>query len=241
MKKYLMLAILLVGAGCARQKPSPWRETVTQVSTYEALQAGRFEGQLAISNLLVYGDTGLGTLDGLDGELVLVSGRVYQVAHTGTVSPVPPDAKVPFACVTWFEPDVRYDVGLMPRALFERTMEWKNPAPTQVLALRVQGVFRSISVRSVPRQQTPYVPLAQVIADQQQVWDREGVSGTMVGFYTPNVLAGAFPAGFHLHFLSADGTLGGHVLDFDLQAGRIEIDVTPVAQLMLPAPLPKQP
>jgi hypothetical protein len=49
---FLLLAMMLV-AGCAKKQPSPWLETVTQVSTYEALQAGRYEGQLAISNLLV--------------------------------------------------------------------------------------------------------------------------------------------------------------------------------------------
>jgi|APTNR8051073442_1049403.scaffolds.fasta_scaffold00178_15 acetolactate decarboxylase len=236
----LMLAMLLV-AGCAQKQPSPWLETVTQVSTYEALQAGRYEGQLAISNLLTYGDTGLGTFEGLDGEMVVVSGTVYQVAHTGTVAPVPLDARTPFACVTWFEPDVRYDVGPMPRALFERTLQWKNPAPPQVLALRVQGVFKSISLRSVPRQSPPYAPLAGVVADQQQVWDRDEISGTMVGFYTPHALAGVAPEGFHLHFISTDATVGGHVLDFELQVGRIEVDVTPVAHYLLPPPEPKQP
>ncbi len=239
MKRYLVLTVLVAGAGlagCSKPKPSPWQETMTQVSTYEALQAGRYQGQVAVSNLLEYGDVGLGTYDRLDGEMVVVSGVVYQVAHTGVVSVAPPDALVPFACVTWFEPDLIFDVGSMNQKIFQQTLQWKNPAPERIQALRVRGAFKRISLRSVPAQNEPFQPLSEVVANQQQVWDREGVRGTMVGFITPHALAGASPEGFHLHFISEDATVGGHVLDFDLAGGRIELDTTPAFHLLLPPP-----
>ena len=244
MKRYFVWAVVLVGAGllgCSKPKPSPWRETMTQVSTYEALQGGRYQGQVAVSNLLVYGDVGLGTFDGLDGELVVVSGVVYQVAHTGVVSVAPPDALIPFACVTWFEPDLIFDVGPMNQKIFQQTLQWKNPAPEQIQALRIRGAFKRISLRSVPAQTEPFPPLSEVVANQQQVWDREGVRGTMVGFIMPHALAGASPEGFHLHFISEDASAGGHVLDFELAGGRIELDTTPAAHILLPPPVPPKP
>lgn len=241
MRWYGGVVLVVLLAGCSRPPPNPWRETMTQVSTYEALQAGRYQGQLAVSNLLAYGDTGLGTFTDLDGEMVVVSGVVYQVAHTGTVTVAPPDAQTPFACVTWFEPDVMFDVGPTPRAVFERTLQWKNPSPERVQAMRIRGNFTRLTLRSVPAQREPYPPLAQVVAEQQQVWERNGLRGTLVGFHIPKALAGVAPEGFHLHFLSDDARVGGHVLDFELLGGRIELDTTPVAQVFLPPPVPKQP
>lgn len=238
---WIVLALALGGMGCAKTKPSPWREVMTQVSTYEALQAGRYQGQVAISNLLVHGDTGLGTFDRLDGEMVVVSGVVYQVSHDGVVHVAPPDAMTPFACVTWFEPDLIFDVGPMNQKIFQQTLEWKNPAPDRIQALRVRGSFKRITLRSVPGQREPFAPLQEVVKHQQQVWERTGLRGSMVGFWTPPTLAGAAPAGFHLHFVSDDATVGGHVLDFEFASGRIELDTTPAAHILLPPPLPPKP
>ena len=235
----ISLAVLGLGllVGCATP-PSPWLETVTQVSTYDALKAGRYDGQVAISNLLAYGDTGLGTFDGLDGEMVVISGAVYQVSYDGQVSVASPQAMVPFACVTWFEADARFDSGPLTQAVFQKTMSWKNRAPDQVQAIRVTGTFKQLKIRSVPRQQPPYPALDRVVAENQRTWDKAGAAGVMVGFYFPASFAGVAPAGYHLHFISADRTFGGHVLDFELGAGRIELDTTPVAQLILPGPAP---
>ena len=47
--------------------------------------------------------------------------------------------------------------------------------------------------------------------------------GTIVGFFTPELFHGAASGGFHLHFISDDETFGGHVLDFELADGRIEL------------------
>ena len=231
------LGLALV-AGCATPPPppSPWRETVSQVSTYEALKAGRYDGLIAVSNLLAFGDTGLGTFHGLDGEMVVLGGVAYQVRYDGAVRAAPGDLLSPFACVTWFEPDLRFDSGAMSQQIFQRSMLWKNRAPEQIAALRVSGVFKRIKVRSVPAQTAPYPALEQVIAEHQQSWEREGVAGTMVGFHIPAALGGVAPAGYHLHFLSDDRSLGGHVLDFDLASGRIEVDLTPVFRVELPPP-----
>lgn len=224
---------LLLLAGCATP-PSPWRETVTQVSTYDALKAGRYEGLMACSNLVAYGDTGLGTFAGLDGEMIMLSGVVYRVSHEGQVSVMPPETQIPFACVTWFDPDLMFDSGPLTQNIFQNAMKWKNHNPDLVQGVRITGTFRSVKVRSVPGQQTPYPPLDQVVATQQRVWDHQNVAGTMVGFYFPANFGGISPAGYHLHFLSADRQVGGHVLDFELAGGRIALDPTPVVQIQLP-------
>jgi acetolactate decarboxylase len=43
-----------------------------QTSTVEALVAGAFDGDTTLGEVLEHGDLGLGTLDGLDGELIVL-------------------------------------------------------------------------------------------------------------------------------------------------------------------------
>lgn len=237
-----VLALLLpivVGwgvSGCGRtlDPHAAWREVATQVSTYPVLAEGRYDGQIAVSNLVAYGDLGVGTFDGLDGELVLLTGVVHRVAADGAVSVAPPDVRIPFAQLTWFEPDITYDVMLMDQKLFTSTMDWKQPDSGRIQALRISGRFSSMHVRSVPRQTKPYSSLASVVTEQQVERTLTNSVGTMVGFFTPASAGTVAPGGFHLHYLSADGTEGGHVLNFNLAVGRIEIDETPVLHILLP-------
>jgi acetolactate decarboxylase len=56
---------------------SSCRDRITQVSVLNALMMGRYDGVMPIRELLRYGDFGLGTLDHLDGELIVLDGRAY--------------------------------------------------------------------------------------------------------------------------------------------------------------------
>lgn len=226
---------LLLSPGCARQpaQPPDWSETVTQVSSYAALAAGRYDGHVTCAELLQFGDTGLGTFDGLDGEMIVLEGRIHRVDADGAVSEPAPSTLVPFADVTWFEPDLVFDVSAMDQQVFQNTMRWKRPDPDHAYAIRVKGVFRSLTIRSVPKQEKPYPPLDQVVPALQRVFEHAGIEGTLVGFLLPDEVGTLMPAGFHLHFVSSDRKAGGHVLDFDLAQGRIELDQTPTLQVML--------
>jgi len=53
--------------------------TLFQVSTSGALVAGVYSGVVNVKAVLDHGDFGLGTFANLDGEMVVLDGRVYQV------------------------------------------------------------------------------------------------------------------------------------------------------------------
>src|SRR5580704_10729450 len=76
--------------------------TLFQVSTSTALVQGVYDGVVRIGDLKQHGDFGLGTFDGLDGEMLALDGRFYQVQSSGKVSEPGNNAKVPFAVVTAF-------------------------------------------------------------------------------------------------------------------------------------------
>src|SRR5262249_34958457 len=81
-----------------------FRGRITQVSVLNALMLGRYDGVMPIPELLHCGDFGLGTLDHLDGELIVLDGRAYQVRGDGGVVAVGSDRSTPFALVIPSEP-----------------------------------------------------------------------------------------------------------------------------------------
>ena len=103
-------------------------------------------------------------------------------------------------------------------------------APT---AVRIDGSFDHVRVRSVPKQQRPYPPLAEALA-HQRISDLHEVSGTMVGFGFPDALDGIEMIGWHLHFATDDRTRGGHVLDFTLEHGVAHADDATELKVELP-------
>src|SRR5260370_6768735 len=82
--------------------------TLFQISTSGALVAGVYSRAVSVSTIL---DFGLGTFADLDGEMVVVDGRVYQVQGSGRVSEAPSNAGAPFAVVTRFAPQIDVEAG----------------------------------------------------------------------------------------------------------------------------------
>ena len=54
-----------------------------QYNTLGALMAGLYGGSFTIGELLEHGDLGVGTLDSIDGELIVVDGKQRQIHHRG--------------------------------------------------------------------------------------------------------------------------------------------------------------
>ena len=87
-----------------------------QASTIAALLEGSYEGDLSFAELAEHGDLGLGTLDGLDGEMIALDGRFYRADVDGNVAEVAAETKTPFAVVTGFTPSVDAEVDGAARA-----------------------------------------------------------------------------------------------------------------------------
>jgi acetolactate decarboxylase len=100
-------------------------------------------------------------------------------------------------------------------------------------AVRLDGRFDLVRARSVPRQRPPYRPLTEVVADQH-VFELRDVAGTMLGFRFPTYVEGIEVAGHHLHFISADRSRGGHVLDSRSRGLRVRLDASDDLHVELP-------
>lgn len=208
-----------------------------QHGTLGALVPGLLNGTQSLSELLAHGDFGIGTLTGLDGELIILAGVVYQVQASGQVRVIETGA-VPFSNVHWAAFPTARPAAAPDAAAAEAAMLKQVGTRNLFAAVRWHGRFAQVVSRAVKKQTRPYPGLAKTAADQA-VFTRENVVGTLLGYWSPQLYAGMASPGFHLHFLSDDHDFGGHVLSFAGAAGELAVQRFSDVQLHLPAADPE--
>ena len=211
------------------------RDALYQTSTIDALLQGLYDGVIDVGSLKAQGNFGLGTVDRLDGELVVLDGEFYQIKADGKAYRVPDTMTTPFAAVTFFEPDTYLGMN-QARNLEAMEQDILASVPSgrnYFYAVKITGRFAYVKARSVPAQSKPYQPLAEV-TKKQSVFEFRNVEGALVGFFCPDLVKGVNVPGFHLHFLTADKTAGGHVLEASGTQLLAVVDMTPRLVLSLP-------
>lgn len=207
---------------------------VYQTSTMSALLDGVYDGDVTIRELLRHGDFGLGTFNGLDGEMLVVDGVCHQLRADGTARVADNEQRTPFAVVTWFTADRTFDVSApVDRAELRARIDESLPSANLIVAVRVTGDFSVARTRTVTEQHRPYRPFTEATEDQEEVTFTD-VSGTLAGFRMPDYEQGISVAGYHSHFVDTERRHGGHALDYRLARGRVEIGLRSDLHLSLP-------
>ncbi|TPR39869.1 acetolactate decarboxylase [Apilactobacillus micheneri] len=205
-----------------------------QYGTLALLVPGLFKGTLKLSDLLKHGDTGIGTGDGLDGELVIKDGIPYQIDGHGSVNKLDGNFTVPFADVHFADYKKLFDVEstMTPDKLEEKVMgmkDWQNT----FFSIKFHGTFAQIKTRSVDKQVEPYPTLVDC-AHKQHEFNGENITGTVMGYYSPQLFNGSAVGGFHLHFIADDLSMGGHLLDFSTNNGEVSAQILDHLEQQLP-------
>lgn len=212
-----------------------------QYSVVNALMDGVANKGLLISTLLQHGDHGIGTFRHMVGELIIVDGVAYQMKSDGSVSSVDTSLDscvvAPFAMATHFEPAHTATAVLADKADLFGFLSFLLPeAHNLYLAVRITGVFKSVTVRTVGGQSKPHEGLAEVGKHQTSHTFEEPMEGVIVGFRSPDYMQGVSVAGDHLHFLSKDRTRGGHLLALASE-GEVNVEVAPISKFHLELPV----
>lgn len=184
------------------------------------LVAGLLKGDHTVAQALSHGDFGLGTLDQLDGEVVVLNGVAYHQNETGTHQLLGHE-RSPFMTVTWFDRAYATSAQLAAADSFDTLQAQLLDAwgsRNCVFAVRITGKLPTLRVRVVCKQPDG-TPLVEAAA-KQLVFNLREEEGDLVGFWCPPYSGpGIQVPGFHLHYLSADRQRGGHVLQLSLAPG----------------------
>ena len=242
LKRILITLVLLslLSSGCqVHAEEAVKTDALYQVSLINALMQGDYDGTVSVGDLLMVGDTGIGTFDHLDGEMIMLDGVVYKAKADGSVDIQPDPETVPFAALTFMDDDIdRQDIaGLSSIAAIKSYLDSLVNEETgdynRFYFAVIEGAFNSVHVRSVPEQTKPYKPLSE-IAETQPEYIYESLEGTIVALRCPNFTEGINVPGWHLHFISKDKTKGGHMLNADLLSGSLKMDMISEFNLKLP-------
>ena len=209
-----------------------------QVSTLQALAMGYNKAVITVEELLQHGDTGLGTFEGVDGEMIVVDGSCYRATADGTVTRTTPETGVPFAAVSGLCGWRSFSLNAMPDIETLKSMLTLRIEETFGLnsmhMVRIDGSFERVCARSETGQLTQHITLKEMLQDKQQDFIFDEVDGTLVCVYYPDYMDGINAPGWHLHFLSADKTRGGHVFDLSLRNGEAQMDKISRIEIRLP-------
>ncbi|CXK74235.1 acetolactate decarboxylase [Staphylococcus aureus] len=193
-----------------------------QHGTLGTLMAGLLKRTASINELLQHGDLGIATLTGSNGEVIFLDGKAYHANEHKEFVELKGDELTPYATVTKFVADTSYETkDKSSEAVFAEIKE-KMLSENLFSAVKISGLFKKMHVRMMPAQEPPYTRLIDS-ARRQPEQTETYVKGAVVGFFTPELFHGIGSAGFHVHFANDDRNFGGHVLDFEVEDVKVEI------------------
>jgi alpha-acetolactate decarboxylase len=147
---------------------------------------------------------------------------------------MPPETRSPFVIVTSMHHPVSRRVQDISRNDLISVIDEMAEDARGIVAVRVEGDFDSVLIRSVPPQEPPYRPYVEVCASDEVRWTKEPFAGVFVGFKFPDLAPGATIPGLHLHGLNHERTTGGHNHDLHIRDAVVTIDITREMVMHLP-------
>jgi len=209
-----------------------------QVSTLQALMMGYSKTVVTVEELLKHGDTGLGTFEDVNGEMIVLDGVCYRAADDGSVTKAPLETGVPFAAVTKMRDKRSFELGEikgiddLKNALTLRVEE--DFGLNSMHVVRVDGYFERVSARSESGYRAHHVTLKDALSLTQKDFFFEKLRGSLVCIYYPDYMDGINAAGWHFHFVSEDKRFGGHVFELQLKEGSVWLDKISEIDIRLP-------
>lgn len=95
-----------------------------QVALIQSLVQGYYDGIITVGELKQHGDTGIGTFEGLNGEMIVLDGTVYQAVADGSITIPADEETVPSGSVTFFDTDKTLTlIGISDMAALQESVE----------------------------------------------------------------------------------------------------------------------
>ena len=231
-KKLIAVSVAgIVGIGMASSDVSAApadRESIAQIALLQSLAQGYFGGTITAGELRTMGDTGIGTFEGLNGEMIVLDGTIYQALGDGRVIVAPDSTIIPFANVTFFDKDIPVDIrDVKNKADLERELNYAlKYGANDFFMVKLHTEFSSVLFRSEYGSKEPYPTLVEALKEKQTEFTEKNIKGTLVGLYCPSYMGGLNSVGWHFHFISDDKKKGGHILELSLKEGTAHLDQT---------------
>lgn len=201
-----------------------------QLGNASALFSGAIEGNMTYRELQSKGDFGLGTFNGIDGEMVALDGNFYKIRQKGETIPVDPNWKTPFVELVKFSQNKSIHLEKIDNyTILKKLIKSKLDNHNLPYAIKITGTFQFLKLRS----RSPRAALQE--KDVMEItYYAENMKGTLVGFWFPDYLLTLTVPEFHFHFISDNKKISGHVLE--LKAKYVDVSENKINQIELMFP-----
>jgi len=195
---------------------------IYQYSLLNALMDGVSETGISVSKLLSKGNQGLGTFSRMNGELLSLDGKVYQLQAEGNIREADETDQIPFAVSTQLVSQQTREIRMTDKDDIDNALNnFNDHAANLFMTYRINGRFEYLKCRTVRGQEYKGQPLSE-LGKKQSVETYENVEGTIIGFRTPK------------HFITHDRTAGGHVLELTAEKVEMQMAVASNVHVELP-------
>jgi len=217
-----------------KTKAADTRDNLFSAGFASGFIGGLYDNWYPYKQLEKHGDFGLGAPGQLDGELLMLNGKIYQTRSTGKTTLVADTGKLPYAVVCFFKAKKTFKhTGPLSKTALYAYLDSLLTNQNGIYAIHISGKFKLVKTRAFPPVEKPYVPLAAML-NKQQFFEHTDIEGDLVGFRIPAFMEGAHISGYHFHFLSEDKTAGGHLIDLEAEDITIETDTLTSYTMDLP-------
>ncbi|WP_184542465.1 acetolactate decarboxylase [Mucilaginibacter sp. FT3.2] len=217
-----------------KTKPADADDNLFSAGFASGFIGGLYDNWYPYKQLEKHGNFGIGAPGSLDGELLMLDGKIYQTQATGKTTLIADTGKLPYAVVCFFKAKKTYKhTGTLTKIALFTYLDSLLTNQNGIYAIHITGKFKSVKTRAFPPVEKPYLPLAAML-NRQHFFEHTDLQGDLVGFRIPTFMEGAHISGYHFHFLSADKTAGGHLIDLSAEDITIEIDTLTSYTMDLP-------
>lgn len=201
---------------------------VHQIDAVADLLHGNYESITTVGQVFPGTILGLGVADRLDGEIVSLDGDTWRIPASGVPEIAEPDLGMPFAISAEggspFTMEVppgttQEQIATIVERVIHRQQDYRHP----IAAVRLDGTFTDVLLRTERKQNPPFEHLDRVLRHEVQ-FPFDNWQGTFVGFSFPQVNNDQTTIpGLHLHAISQDRTSGGHSHRATSDTARLQI------------------
>lgn len=186
------------------------------------LQEKLLEGTITVKELMEHGNYGIGTGQGINGELIILDGTAYHIPSQSKPTIADPEMTVPFANV--HQGDFHFFGTYQDINVSEllRDVKQKIRGGNYFFSVLIKGHFKDVKTRSADGAKKPYPSLSK-IAEGQHEFEKEDVDGQFIAYHAPKVFQGVTVAGFHGHFIDDAHDMGGHALSANIDKANVYV------------------
>ena len=211
--------------------------TLYQVATLQSLLMGNYYGSVPYDELLKLADTGIGTFEGMDGEMIAFDGVVYRADVNGHVTKADTSIAAPYCCMAQFRAEHSCEIGACTD--FEAlcaALDAAIPANQRNIfhMAKIEGEFDTVAMRSVAGSTPPYKITGSHVEPNQKCYALEQTRGLAVALRCPDYMDRLNMPGWHLHYITDDRSIAGHVTGLTVRQAKADFCSISRFEMMLP-------